>query len=74
MSTAAPTPAEFLGLKDVCGRYAVSYSTVYEAVQNGDLPAEFARGRWRVDPRDVVAWLRDSDDFRTNQIGREGKP
>lgn len=61
-------PAELIGLKDVCSRFAVSYSTVYAAVQDGDLPAEFSRGRWRVDPKDVVAWQRSADDYRTNSI------
>lgn len=61
------TPDELLTLKDACARYSVSYTTVYDAVQSGDLPAEFARGRWRVDPADVVTWLRSSDDHKTNR-------
>lgn len=61
------TPTELLSLKEACARYAVSYTTVYEAVQDGELPAEFARGRWRVDPDDVVAWLRSADDHKTNR-------
>ena len=61
-------PTELLGLKDAAARYSVSYSSIYEAVQNGDLVAEFSRNRWRVDPTDVVAWLRAADDHRTNRV------
>lgn len=61
------TPAELIGLKEACARYAVSYSVVYDAVRDGDIPAEFSRGRWRVDPVDVVTWQRSADDYRTNQ-------
>lgn len=62
------TPVELLSLKAICARYSISYTTVYEAVQSGDLPAEFSRGRWRVDPVDAVTWLRSADDHKTNQV------
>lgn len=67
MPESTVTPSELLGLKQICTRFSVSYSTVYDAVTDGSLPAEFARGRWRANPSDVVTWLRESDDFRTNQ-------
>lgn len=60
-------PTELLQLKEACARFAVSYTALYEAVQNGELLAEFSRGRWRVDPVDVVAWQRSADDYRTNR-------
>lgn len=61
-------PTELLQLKEACARFSVSYSVLYEAVQNGEVLAEFSRNRWRVDPADVVTWLRSAPDYRTNQI------
>lgn len=55
-------------LKEACRSFGVSYSTIYDAVVNGDLPAEFARGRWRVEPVAVREWLRSAPDYRTNQL------
>lgn len=65
----APT-AYLLTLKDACAAFGVSYTVLYGAVQDGELYAEKAKGKWRVAPEDVRQWLRESDDFQTNGVER----
>lgn len=55
-------------LKDACYAFGVSYSSLWTAIQNGEIPGEKARGRWRVEPDHVRLWLREAPDFQTNQL------
>ena len=58
----------WLPLKDACAAFGVSYTLLYSAVQDGELYAEKAKGKWRVEPAAVLAWLRSSEDFTTNGV------
>lgn len=64
------TEAQLIPLKAAAASYGIGYSSLWTAVQKGDLYAEKSRGRWRVRPQDVLAWLREAPDFTTNGVER----
>lgn len=64
MQQTKATPAErFLRLCDVLDRTALSRSTIYKKIQNGDFPPPIKCGarmsRWRESA--VVQWMNDQD-------------
>lgn len=46
-----------LPIKKAAAAFGISYSTIYKAVTEGDLPAIRFGTRWLVKPDDVEAWI-----------------
>ena len=46
-----------LPIKKAAGAFGISYSTIYKAVTEGDLPAVRFGTRWLVKPEDVETWI-----------------
>lgn len=46
-----------LPIKKAAEAFGISYTRIYEAVTNGDLPAIRFGTRWLVKPDDVEAWI-----------------
>jgi len=53
----SPLVAQLLTIDEVTSWLRVSRSTFYRAVREGTLPAFKVRGEWRVEPRDVEAFI-----------------
>lgn len=49
-----------LPIKKAADAFGLSYSLIYRAVVDGDLPAVRFRSRWLVRPEDVEAWITEN--------------